>query len=118
MAAPGSFAPPAASAGMRRGTRTAMVLLNAAYLCASPVFWFFWNQRTRFSLPDWAVHGAGFAAGILPVLMFTAGWAVAAVLIGRGQRQAAGRAFNRLSFLGLFTAAVGMLVLTGAGLRG
>ena len=64
--------------GMRRGTRTGMALLNLAYLCGIPVFWFAWSQRAAFNLPVWAEDAAGFTGGILPVLMFAAGWCAAA----------------------------------------
>ena len=104
--------------GMRRGTRTGMALLNLAYLCGIPVFWFAWSQRAAFNLPVWAEDVAGFTGGILPVLMFAAGWCAAAVHLGRGRRQAAGTAFNVTASLGLLAAAAGMLALTSAGLDG
>ncbi|MCC3278761.1 hypothetical protein LJ754_06255 [Arthrobacter sp. zg-Y40] len=102
--------------GMRRGTRAAMAVLNIIYVCAAPVFWFFWSQRRQFELPAWAEQAAGFAAGVLPVLVFLAAWLSAAVLFSRGLRQDGGRAFNALGGLGLLAAASGMLALAAAGL--
>lgn len=116
--ASGSASAVALRPGMRRSTRAGMAVLNLAYLCASPVFWFAWTQRAEFRLPAWAEDTAGFTGGILPVLMFAAAWITAAVLFGRGRRQAGGTAFTAVSSLGLLAAAAGLLVLTSAGLDG
>lgn len=111
-AAPGRLRPRA----VRRGTVAGAVFLNAAYVCAMPVFWFCWTQRNAFALPGWASDTAGIAGGVLPVLGFAAGWAAAAVLVARGRRQEGWTVFNTVCALGLLSAAAGMLTLTSAGL--
>ncbi|MCC3294556.1 hypothetical protein LJ756_07955 [Arthrobacter sp. zg-Y411] len=117
MSMQGSAAPGRVRArAVRPGTVAAAVFLNAAYVCATPVFWFSWTQRSAFALPRWASDAAGVAGGILPVLAFAAAWAAAAALAARGRRQEGWTVFNTVCALGLLSAAAGMLALTSAGL--
>ena len=121
MATSSSSVPPrktAGRAGLRRGTRAAMVFFNVLYLFAAPVFWFFWTQRSAFGLPGWAEDAAGFASGPLPALAFAAAWTAAAVLFGRDRRQTGAEAFNTVCALGALAAVSGMLALVSAGLDG
>lgn len=111
-AAPGR----AGSRAIRRGTVAGVVFMTMAYVCAAPVFWFFWTRRAAFALPGWAGDAAGFTGGILPVLAFAAAWTAAGILLARGRRQEAGTVFTTVCALGLLSAAAGMLVLVSAGL--
>ncbi|MCQ1946383.1 MULTISPECIES: hypothetical protein [unclassified Arthrobacter] len=121
MATSSSSVPPQGAlphGGLRRGARAMMVFFNVLYLCAAPVFWFFWTQRSAFALPAWAETAAGFASGPMPALAFAAAWAAAGILFGRDRRQAGAEAFNSVCALGALAAASGMLALVSAGLDG